>query len=143
MGSPTRLDEAPTFMSLQLRESWQKVVRLAGLSAGTISFWVGFSILILTTTVTLCYLHRVSRKNLRSPNVDNSFCFTPEQQVTESRYQVLISLLYLEPPKVPEVPEACLVLISLQSDELTLPYSYPPHGSHVTQNNFESSVTTV
>lgn len=113
------------------------------LSAGTISFWVGFSILILTATVTLCYLRRVSRKNLGSPNVDNSFCFTPEQQVTESRYQVLISLLYLEPPKVPEVPEACLVLISLQSNELTLPYSYPPHGSHVTQNNFESSVTTV
>ena len=110
MGSPTRLDgpQGPNIYVFAAERELAESSAAGRLSAGTISFWVGFSILILTaSTVTLCYLRRVSRKNLGSPNVDNNFRFTPEQQVTESRYQVLISLLCLEPPKVSAVPEAC------------------------------------
>ncbi|XP_052610676.1 fibroblast growth factor receptor 3-like isoform X3 [Peromyscus californicus insignis] len=57
------------------------------LSAGTIIFWVGFSLSILmAATVTLCYLHRAARKGLGPPAVHRSSRFTPERQVTVESY---------------------------------------------------------
>lgn len=73
--------------------------------AGILSYGVGFFLFILVVAaVTLCRLRSPPKKGLGSPTVHKVSRFPLKRQVTESRYQVLSSLLCLGSPKVQQYP---------------------------------------